>query len=295
MNQDAIDTYLNPVKNSEQAFLFVGELQQLCENARDANNTNHFHDYYSIYLLKTGNIKYITTHIKDTISTPGLLFIGPGINHRMEIPMDVQGYSIIFNDAFINIESSPFFNDLSFFSDDQIYAVLPIKDIIATEFEDLIRMMQNDHHGHLNGNGLLLKNYLNVFLLKAQQWQLSSPLHSGNAIPSSHHKTLLQFKKMVNEQYINNRQVGDYANQLNIQADCLNEVTKSLSGLTASELIRNKVLNEAKKLLYTTSLNLKEIAWKLGFEDSAYFSRYFKKYTGQTLKEFKNQIQEMSK
>nr|WP_321411882.1 helix-turn-helix transcriptional regulator [uncultured Carboxylicivirga sp.] len=295
MNQDIINKYLNPVKNTEQPFLLVSELQQLCSAARDANNTEHSHDFYTIYLLKEGDVNYSTAHLSEKIPTPGLLFIGPGILHRMEIAPTSMGSTVIFNNAFINLEQSTFFKDLPFFSDDQIYSLLPLTSKSADEYENLILMMKNEYNGELNGNGLLLKNFLNVLLLKAQHQLHESPLHSGASIPSSHHSTLLQFKKLLGEQFTQTRQVADYAQQLNIQPECLNEVTKDLAGITASELIRNKILNETRKLLFTTNLSFKEIALQLGFEDTAYFSRYFKKHTGQTMKEFRQHIQNLSK
>lgn len=290
-----LETYLNPIHNDTNPFLLVSEMQTLCSGAREANNTDHVHEFFTIYFLKSGDVKYVTAHIKDTIQSPGLLFIGPGIMHRMVIPESVQGYTVIFNDAFIQLESSTFFKELHFFSEDQIYSLLPLKTEVSLEFEHLITMMQKEHHGAINGNGLLLKNYLNVLLLKAQNYQKESPLHSGNGIPSDHHCTLVKFRTMVNEQYKSTRQVSDYAQQLNIQPECLNEITKNLSGVTASELIRNKILNAARQLLYTTTLSFKEIGWQLGFEDAAYFSRYFKKHTGQTLKQFKQQMLNVSK
>ena len=74
---------------------------------------------------------------------------------------------------------------------------------------------------------------------------------------------------------------------LNINPSCLNELTKRTTGITAGELIRNRVIDETKVLLYSSSKSGKEIAFKLGFDDPAYFSRFFRKYTGQTLKEFR--------
>ena len=46
-------------------------------------------------------------------------------------------------------------------------------------------------------------------------------------------------------------------------------------------------MKEAKKLLYASDLNAKEISYQLGYEDTAYFHRFFKKYTGQTMTEFR--------
>ena len=78
-----------------------------------------------------------------------------------------------------------------------------------------------------------------------------------------------------------------YAELLNMSPSCLNEVAKRTTGITAGELIRNRVIDETKKLLYSSGMSGKEIAFDLGFDDPAYFSRFFRKYTGTTLKEFR--------
>ena len=75
---------------------------------------------------------------------------------------------------------------------------------------------------------------------------------------------------------------------LNMNPSCLNELSKRVTGITAGELIRNRVIEETKKLLYSSRMSGKEIAYELGFDDPAYFSRFFKKYTGTTLKEFRD-------
>ena len=97
----------------------------------------------------------------------------------------------------------------------------------------------------------------------------------------------MTFKGLIEQRYMELKNVSDYAAQLHIKPVLLNEISKQLSGITAGEHIRNRVILEAQRYLFNTDLTAKEIAYKLGFEDPHYFSRFFKKYTNQTPSEFK--------
>lgn len=84
--------------------------------------------------------------------------------------------------------------------------------------------------------------------------------------------------------------VNKIALQLNLSAKYLSDLLKQETGKTALELIHFYVISEAKNRLVEGELSISEIAYKLGFENPPYFSRLFKKETGLTPKEFKNQI-----
>jgi AraC-like DNA-binding protein len=58
-------------------------------------------------------------------------------------------------------------------------------------------------------------------------------------------------------------------------------------GISAGEVIRNRVLLEAKRLLINLDLNIAEIGYRLNFNDNSYFTKFFKKYTGQLPEEFR--------
>jgi AraC-like DNA-binding protein len=98
---------------------------------------------------------------------------------------------------------------------------------------------------------------------------------------------IIKFKQLIEENYTAQKNVSPYAEMLGMNPSCLNELSKRTTGITAGELIRNRVIDETKKLLYSSGMAGKEIAFQLGFDDPAYFSRFFKKYTGTTLKEFR--------
>jgi AraC-like DNA-binding protein len=72
--------------------------------------------------------------------------------------------------------------------------------------------------------------------------------------------------------------VQDYAEQQNLHPNYLNNVIKSKTGKPIGTWIAEKTIAEAKSLLQNSSISIKEIAYKLGFAESAHFSNYFSKH-----------------
>ena len=85
------------------------------------------------------------------------------------------------------------------------------------------------------------------------------------------------------------RAPSDYAKQLNIHTNHLNRAVKEIMGRTTSEIINERLIQEAKILLRYTSLNIAEIAYLLGFNEAAYFTNFFKKQTNQTPTNFRKE------
>lgn len=90
----------------------------------------------------------------------------------------------------------------------------------------------------------------------------------------------LRFRKLLAEHLAHQKSPAAYASMLNISEVYLNEAVKSATGLSVGAYIRSRIIVEAKRLFAYTSLSSKEIAYSLGYDDYAYFSRFFKKYAG---------------
>jgi len=80
----------------------------------------------------------------------------------------------------------------------------------------------------------------------------------------------------------------EYAQQLNISSPYLNECVKKTTGHSVSYHIQQRIILEARRLLYHSDLSVKEIATELGYDDYPYFSRLFSKVTGMTALGFRN-------
>lgn len=90
------------------------------------------------------------------------------------------------------------------------------------------------------------------------------------------------FKQLLVDNYIAIKSPSVYAGMLNVSESYLNEVLKKVTGFSVSYWILNEVMLEAKRLLYYSECNVKEVAHALGYDDHAYFSRLFKKSEGVT-------------
>jgi AraC family transcriptional activator of pobA len=91
-----------------------------------------------------------------------------------------------------------------------------------------------------------------------------------------------QFKKLLSEHIRNIKSPSAYAAKLNVSESYLNEALKKATGFSVSYWITQEVVMEAKRLLYYSELNVKQIAHNLGYDDHTYFSRLFKKSTEET-------------
>lgn len=85
------------------------------------------------------------------------------------------------------------------------------------------------------------------------------------------------FKKLVSRNLDNNYKIDNYATQLNLSVDKLNQGSKSRTGSTPKQLQLELRITEAKRLLAYSTRNITEISFLVGFNDSSYFSRIFKK------------------
>lgn len=97
---------------------------------------------------------------------------------------------------------------------------------------------------------------------------------------SPEEKAFGELVSLVEEHFTKHKPVSFYAEQMSMSTSTLNRVSKRVSNMAPSELISSKLILESKRLLTYTSMTADQVAHALGFKDAAYFSRFFKKYTG---------------
>lgn len=98
---------------------------------------------------------------------------------------------------------------------------------------------------------------------------------------------MVRFQQLIDENFKDEKFVSFYAEKLSISANYLNIICQKYLKVSATNLIQQRIILEAKRLLIATNLSVKQIAFELNFTDHAYFSNFFRKNTGETPKEFR--------
>lgn len=152
------------------------------------------------------------------------------------------------------------------------------------ELEEIVRKMKRECENNLWMRSEVLSGLLNVFMIYVSR-ELDLGGHSQ--IVSREGEIARKFMTMLKQQFITRKKVADYADALSVTPNYLNSAVKKVTGFTASYQIHKLVILEAKRRMLYSDCSLKEIAFDLGFENQAHFSKFFKSKTGMNFTRFK--------
>ncbi|MDR6193244.1 helix-turn-helix domain-containing protein [Siphonobacter sp. SORGH_AS_0500] len=193
------------------------------------------------------------------------------------------GYYILFNTDFLNdlIPSIKITDEFPFYN----LSGTPVFQVSADELEGMVELlmkMNAELQSTKTGREKAIRMYLYLLLLEAKRSYEKQTISDESEDKPESYRLASRFRKLVSIHYLTKRQVSDYAEMLGVSANHLNKTVKEHSGHTASEAIREMLLQEAKSLLRYTDHSVAEIAYKLDFSEPASFNRFFKSYTGET-------------
>lgn len=134
----------------------------------------------------------------------------------------------------------------------------------------------------------VIKSYLKLLLLKINDMSKDN-IQVPNDVYDKEYELYLIFRELLEKNYQKNLASGDYAEMMKISVRKLNTVVNKYTQNSPCVVISDKMINEAKWRLLHTGMNIKEIAYQLGFEDPLYFSRFFKKHVDSAPEQFRAQ------
>ncbi len=216
-----------------------------------------------------------------------VFFLSPGQFHKLEQNDFVEGVTLCFKDEFFCLGEDhslkPQYDFL--FSLSSQPSTLKLNTPMIGYIQDIIDKIAGEYGSPSNLRDEFLRSYVKILLLKL------SEVFSGFAtIPTVFDKSnekVFEFIRLIETHYTKSHRVADYANRLNITGKCLNELVKGAMGKTATQMIHERIVLEAKRHLYHSPLTIKELADTLGFDDPYYFSRFFSKWVGLSPQKFR--------
>jgi AraC family transcriptional activator of pobA len=246
----------------------------------------HKHNLFLTVLFTHGSGIHEIDFEKYTVKPGSIFMLNPGQIHYWELSNDIGGIILLHSQEFFDISfTKQSIYDFPFFSFIHNQSALFLNE---TEENDVARSFE-----------LVLKEYKEpqalskqkiIALLSGIYIDLTRIyLNTGNKDVSKHERYteyLHTLEKLIEENFKTEKSPATYAEMLNITIRHLNRLTQSTLGKSTTQLITERVILEAKRLIVYNPTSLAKISYDLGYKDYSYFSRLFKKWTEFTPSEF---------
>ena len=287
---------MNISENKKKEHFNIIEIEYSHKQEKSLHNEKVCNDFYSIYFIHEGEVTFSTSSLITTAEYSTLLFVPKDVKHEITIKKKSKGSLMYFNKAFYSsVKHKLLLEDYLVFHQEKLATAIRLSEKDFTETIGIINLLKLEVANDISANTATAHQLLSYFLNKSKEKFIAINKREEKKDSKSVYPIFNKFKEIIESNYSTDRNIGSYANKLNIHPNCLNEISKLSSGHTASEVIHNRIISETKKLILSTDKSFKKISYDLGFDDPAYFSRYFKKYTGMTLSQYQSETRDMSK
>ncbi len=247
----------------------------------------HRHTFYEIIWISEGDGTHSIDFVEHPIRCDHVYFIAPGQVHQWHGPGyhgqykgvvltfgaefiyqgQPQNHRAPLNHLFRNCDATPF---------------IRLTRSAHAPFARLIALMEEEY-GKRDADSDILRALLTTFLLYAARIKTSGRRQTGVRIQ----ERVAQVQDLIEQHYRQERSAEFYARRLHLTPKRLNEILRQTLGKTVTQLLHDRLLLEAKRELAFSSRSIKEIAHTLGFEDTSYFSRFFRRHAGLSPRTFR--------
>ncbi|RVT96529.1 helix-turn-helix domain-containing protein [Mucilaginibacter limnophilus] len=246
----------------------------------------HKHNFYHLVFFTKGGGTHAIDFKTFNVQPGQIYFMIPGQVHSWFFEGEADGYIINFSSAFFNsfLLKPEYPETLPFFSgnlDDMVINLTKkVKNTVADLFEDIIEETTGHDRFSFDMIRMLM---MRIFTVIARAHTATT----ATAAPTYNQTLLSNFRKLIEQNYTTLKLPKDYAALLYITPNHLNALCNDILGISAGEVIRQRVSLEAKRMLINPKLSIADIAGRLGFADNSYFARFFKKQADMTPEEFR--------
>ncbi|HVZ38418.1 MAG TPA: helix-turn-helix transcriptional regulator [Candidatus Kapabacteria bacterium] len=247
----------------------------------------HRHNYHEIFYFIKGGGWHDIDFRRFPIEDHAIHFVNPGQVHLMRRAPDSHGFIILFTSDFYMLDlhnherNSPMWFLMHSTPRPALRVAKPERTIVL----EAIRLMEEEFTGNGAHREQLLHSYLHILLLHSLR--LFERLESIETLEDASHTLVNRLRSLIEENYGTVHAPREYAEMLCVSQNHLNNTTRRTIGKTIGDLVHERIILEAQRLLFHTAMSVKEIAFQLNYDDPSYFTRFFRKHTGVAPHEFR--------
>ncbi len=262
-------------------------LQLVNQSTKEAFNQERFNPFIKVLLLPAGySLKVdFQQYYTDSLT---LFFINSNQYFQLENCGSELGYFMFYNRDFycVQIHDAEVACDGLLFNNIYNMPMVVLPESEMTEIKLIAKRIDEELHLNDTSQEEMIRVYLKLLIIRATRIWKKQQLAAVNDSPNDI-DFFRNFSRLVEIHYKEKHSVADYADLLNVAPKTLTHRFKRLNLSQPNEIIKDRIILEAKRLLIYTSLTAKEIAYQLGYEDPAYFNRTFVQKVGVTTSDFR--------
>lgn len=237
---------------------------------------------YMLLVLKEGEYSLSVNDFLLTGISSKVIVIKPGDIVKFNILKECKGSFICFEESFFSLRYHE--NVLRFFDFFQADSSpsQQIEPSVLGKLSILLDLMDIEHASERPDREKVLRSYLNILLCELQTLNKECVVDNYKQIKTAVNNRILMFQDLVEQHFKEAKTPAFYAEKLCVTPNYLNKLCKQEKGVTAGQIVRQRIVVEAKRLLQFSSFNINEIARELCFDSTSYFVTFFKKQEGIT-------------
>lgn len=240
----------------------------------------HLHaNLYQIVFVLSGAVNISLDEQRYEDGAPVAAIMPPGVVHAFRFAPDTEGYVLTLNTRW------PCEGDMELAEAYRILFAAPhIVSLRATSnassgIDHILRELMSEFRQPDGPRSPVTGWLARTVIWRLARWLQVIGISQSGAAPQ-HSEAFTRFRLLVEAHFTEHWEVARYAGMLNLTAERLNRLCRQQAGVTAFEIIRDRLLQEACRRLIYIVVPVSQLAYELGFADAGYFCRFFKRHTG---------------
>jgi AraC family transcriptional activator of pobA len=269
-----------------EASLSQIKIESLSRRLVSEQSFPHRHDFYTIMIINNGSGWHEIDCHRHEVKANQVFMIKPGQVHTWQLNEDIEGYIVEFKREVLDLNIPICSEMINYFhSSNDIMSVDArtlryLNSICVIMYEEILERKE--------GYDICLQSFIASLLVLIMR--LTDAKRVRRFVPQDLSESFLE---LVNRYYTREHGVDFYAKQLGVSVKALTSIIRRVRTKSPRQLIQQRFLIEAKRLLTYSELSVAEIGYAVGFEDPNYFSRFFRSQEQMSPAEFRNKNQRM--
>ena len=247
----------------------------------------HRHNFYLVVCFTKGSGVHDIDFNTYPVEAGSLFFMSPGQVHSWELSDDIEGYIFFFSQTYFDLYFADLkAKDFPFFGSIAYPRLLQVSSTQFPEIQTQFEQVWKEHQEENVFKNHFIHSLISQILIRASRLFLEQENSGLKLVSPLYLSTIQRFENLLETHFIEEKSVAFYADHLKISSKHLNRISQAVLGEKASGIIAKRTVLEAKRMLTYVDESLVDIAFRLGFTEYPYFTRFFKKHTEFTPTEF---------